>query len=78
MLIASFSLSTKTAFPTCEKQESISYMLLPNTNASFVVDNVVLEKTLESPSDSKEIKPVNDSMDVNLSKLQEIVKDRGA
>ena len=53
-------------------------MLLPNTNASFVVDNVVLEKTLESPSDGKEIKPVNDSMDVNLSKLQETVKDRGA
>ena len=42
-------------------------MLLPHTNASFVVDNVVLEKTLESPSDSKEIKPVSDSMDVNLS-----------
>ena len=33
---------------------------------------------LESPLDSKEIKPVNDSMDVNLSKLQEIVKDGGA
>ena len=59
---------------------------------------MVLEKTLESPLDCKEIQPVHsegdqpwdvfgrndamdditDSMDMNLSKLQGIVKDRGA
>ena len=54
---------------------------------------VVLEKTLESPLDFKEIKQVNpkgnkpwmswldsitNSRDVNLSKFQEIVEDRGA
>ena len=48
----------------------------------------MLEKTLESPLDSKEIKPVNpkgnqlwistDSTDKSLSKLQDMVKDREA
>ena len=42
---------------------------------------MVLEKTLESPLDCKEIQPtpgITDSMDMNLSELRELVMDREA